>query len=130
MAWETPVTDRGEVAYCTPADLNRIDGNINYLLGTSLKTNFTSNDILTLTQWQNIVDNTILACGKYGVKYIQAPTFDMTSYNFNNVENLLLQCYDRLMLWQEQAVTNVYVQSQYDRYVNVPNDNYTRGYNY
>ena len=28
------------------------------------------------------------------------------------------------------AVTNVYVQNQYDRYVNLPNNNYTRGYNY
>ena len=34
MAWQIPVIDRGEGATCLPDDLNRIDGNINYLLGT------------------------------------------------------------------------------------------------
>jgi hypothetical protein len=130
MAWQIPVIDRGEGATCLPDDLNRIDGNINYLLGTSLKTDFNNNDILTIQQWQDIVNNTISACGKYGIKYVQEPTLDMTSYNFNNVENLLLQCYETLIKWRAQAVTNVYVQNQYDRYVNLPNNNYTRGYNY
>jgi hypothetical protein len=130
MAWQIPVIDRGEGATCLPDDLNRIDGNINYLLATSLKTDFTSNDILTVVQWQNVIDNTMVACAKYGVKCVQEPNADMTSANFNNVENLLLQCYETLQQWQEQAVTNVYVQNQYDRYVNVPGDYYTRGYNY
>ena len=130
MAWTTPVTDRGEVATCLPEDLNRICGNINYLAGTSLSTSYTSNDFLTYTQWQAIVTNTIACCNKYGIYYTQAPNNDMTSANFNNIENLLLQCYDRLNLWQQQAKSNIYVQAQYNRYAGVPSNNYVRGYNY
>lgn len=130
MAWQTPVIDRGEGAHCLPADLNRIGGNINYLIGTTLKTDFVSNDFLTLAQWNSIISNTILACNKYGVRYTQAPNTEMTSENFNNVENLLLQCNNVLELWKLQKATNVYATNQISRYANVPNNNYIRGFNY
>lgn len=130
MAWQTPVIDRGQTATCLPDDLNRICGNINYLIGTSLSTGYTSNDFLTLSQWRAITQSTIIACNKYGIYYTQAPNDAMTSENFNNVENLLLQCYERLNLWQRQANTNIYAQSQYGRYVAVPNNNHVRGFKY
>lgn len=129
MAWTTPVTDRGKGAYCLPSDLNRIDGNINYLIGTSLKTDFVSNDFLTKAQWQSVIDGTVTACNKYGIKIAEIPDFAMTSDNFNNVENLLLLCYERLLLWQKQFATNNYASSQTARYVGSTNL-YTRGFNY
>ena len=129
MAWQTPVTDRGEGAFCLPSDLNRIGGNINYLLGTSLKTDFVANDFLTLAQWRAITTNTINACNTYGIFYTEEPSDLMTAENFNNVENLLLQCYDRLELWKKQGATNIYVGGNTTRYVNVPNNNYVRGFN-
>ena len=128
MAWQTPVTDRGSTATCMPVDLNRISGNINYLAGTSLPADYTANDFLTRAQWQAIIAETIALCNKFGIKYTQAPNEDMTNTNFNNVENLLLQCYNRLMLWQKQASTNIYTGS--GRYTAVPANNYVRGYNY
>ena len=128
MAWLEPVTDRGESSWCLPSDLNRIDGNINYLIGTSLKTDFDEDDFLTVGQWEDIINNTVSACNKYGIKYTQTPTFDMTSDNFNNVENLLLMCYEMLTLWQKQRATNNYVQNQFSRYVGSVKL-YTRGFN-
>ena len=129
MAWITPIIDRGEGSFCLPSDLNRIGNNINFLLGTNLKTDFVPNDFLTADQWQSIIDKTIEACNTYGIMIIQNPTTDMTSDNFNNVENLLLLCYNALTLWQRQANTNIYVQNQYGRYVGVPSNNYVRGFN-
>ena len=128
MPWITPVTDRGETATCLPVDLNRISGNINYLAGTSLPVNYTANDFLTYAQWQAIITETIACCNKFGIMYTQVPNYEMTSTNFNNVEDLLLQCYNRLLLWQKQASTNTYTGT--GRYTAVPANNYVRGFNY
>ena len=95
-----------------------------------IKADYTENDILTLAQWQEVISSTIQLCNKYGIKYTQAPTTVMMADNINNVENLLLLCYERLLLWQKQASQNIYVQNQYGRYVNQPVNNYVRGYNY
>lgn len=59
MAWITPVTDRPSALTRTTADdMNRIAGNINYLWATDLKDDYTSDDIVTASEWDGIVDAT------------------------------------------------------------------------
>lgn len=59
MAWITPVTDRPNKSTRTTADdMNRICGNINWLWATLLGTSFTDKDIVTRTQWDEIVGYT------------------------------------------------------------------------
>lgn len=101
-----------------------------YLVVMTIKADYVENDILTSDQWREVIDGTVALCNKYGIKYTQAPDTRMTADNINNVENLLLLCYEALQLWQKQATTNVYVSSLADRYVAVPGDNYVRGFNY
>lgn len=93
MAWVIPVTDRTEGARCTPDDLNRIASDINYLQGSSLKDDFTNDDIVTLEQWTAMMNGVADCCLKYGVK-METPVSLATTYaNFNQAETYLSICY-------------------------------------
>ena len=67
MAWTEPVTDRTQTSRCTYEDMNRISGNINYLQDSALKDDYTNDDIVTLVQWQSIVQGVADCCLKYGI---------------------------------------------------------------
>lgn len=94
MAWITPVTDRTETARCTADDINRIASNINYLQGTALKDDFTSDDIVTLGRWTAMMNGVASCCLKYGV-LMETPVDTSTTYaNFNQAETYLSLCYN------------------------------------
>ena len=123
MAWITPVTDRTNTARLTAEDVNRITGNINYLIATSLKTDWTTNDFLTLTAFNEILSGTKTAALKYGVFIYTEPDTAQTWENYNNIENLLLQCKNVLDFWDAQGVAQkhlnqgIYLNAQYSNYL-------------
>lgn len=98
MAWITPVTDRTSgSAMMTYEDMNRITGNIGYLYdlcrsesitiaGSRIsKTEWTQNDIITVSDWSNLL--TCLSNARNAVGYVATdPTYLMTWDNINEVE--------------------------------------------
>ena len=123
MAWITPVTDRTNTATLAAEDVNRIAGNINYLIATSLKTDWTANDFLTITAFNEILSGTTTAALKYGVMIYTAPDMAQTWENYNNIENLLLQCKNVFDTWQAQDIAQkhlnqgIYLSGQYSNYL-------------
>lgn len=114
MAWITPVTDRTSgSAMLTYEDMNRITGNIGYLydlcqsMGITIagsrisKTEWTQNDIISVSDWSNLL--TCLGNARNAVGYIATdPTYLMTWDNINEVEKqtqavyTIINAYDNL----------------------------------
>ena len=97
MAWIEPVTDRQNSQTRTTADdMNRICGNINFLWATSLKTDFTAADIVTLAQWNAILRNTNEIADLLGI----SEAADSTLYtNLNYIESIAKAYKDLGPLW-------------------------------
>lgn len=107
MAWITPVTGRGSDARCTYADMNRIAGNINHLLGSSLPANYGQDDgstvtLVSVTAWSDILSALSSLCIAVGFADPQ-PTSLMTFDNFNYVESLTLKVKDRFDIITKNA---------------------------
>ena len=110
MAWVTPVYNRVAGARMTAADMNRICGNINYLNSTTtLKTNWTDNDIVSVTAWNTILRWLEKARTALGYKTTLKPTTAQTYQNVNNIERLTaqLKAYADLLTLQKSAIVYV-----------------------
>lgn len=124
--WQEPVTNRtsGE-ARMTVQDMNRITQNINYLRerGRSLgfvfgestdtsKTSWIYNDIISVEEWEDILQALAgLALG-VGYSYSTAPNNDMTYTNINNIESITLGVAERLRLLRSQAALAHYADTE------------------
>lgn len=119
MAWITPVTDRTSGACCTVTDMNRIAGNLDHIVteatdheiysGTGItKTTYTKNDLVWLSDWEEILD--VIEQLINGLVVTTDVTADSsTTYeNFNNVEKLILAIYDKMQLLLQQTRLNKY----------------------
>lgn len=116
MAWQEPFTDWSAGALVTPDDMNRITGNLNYLLDESrLKTNYTADDYVFLPDWEAI-------CTAYAdvAKFIGAseedypiPDADATSHNFNLVETFCADAKETVDRMRAQKLANKYVGEWY-----------------
>ena len=90
MPWVTPVTDRsGPNTRTAWWDMDRIAGNINWLLGTSLKDNYIMGaryaDIVTKAEWDDIVSYS------QQMDHFGLSITDSTLYsNLNNIEKVAL----------------------------------------
>lgn len=119
MAWITPVTDRTTGAWCTLADMNRIAGNIDYLAtelsahqlysgGTISKTTYTNNDYISVGDWEDILEVLSAMIDSLALE-ARGEADDRNTYdNYNTVEDLTLQIYERLELLLSQANNNHY----------------------
>ena len=84
----TPIYNRtSSDCRMTADDMNRICANINEICGGSLRTNWTSNDIVDETTWYQICD-LAASLGRYSI------TYDTDYYNVNNIERSLFDQYD------------------------------------
>lgn len=84
----TPVYNRtSSDTRMTAADMNRICANINEICGGSLRTNWTSNDIVDRSTWETIC-NLARSLGRYPV------TYDTDYINVNAIERSLFEQYD------------------------------------
>lgn len=91
MAWQTPKTNWSSVDNATYEDMNRICGNINYLLGEEVLTKvYTADDYVYLPEWLAIVGAFMLVQVAAGIVDPEKPTDAITSYNFNLIESVCL----------------------------------------
>lgn len=122
MAWITPKTDWSELDRCTYVDMNRIMGNLNELAGTSLKTDYNNDDIISESEWSDIVDtvNGLIVSEHYHTEDV--PTMDANAINFNIVEGLTQEIKDwiELRAKQHEAAPYAgegYIVNDYDLFV-------------
>ena len=110
MAWITPKTDWAETDFCTYSDMNRIAGNLNYLLDAStLKDDYTQNDVVTLTEWEAIIDAIETLSALYGYDYNDILNNSATAQNFANVETLTLELRNWIDLLVAQKAARAYL---------------------
>lgn len=118
MAWTTPVTDRTSGARCTITDMNRIAGNLDWLTteltahqlysgATISKTTYIANDYGSILDWENILE--VLNDLSEAVAIETGSADESTTYdNFNAVETITLEIYDRYQMILNQANANHY----------------------
>lgn len=108
MAWITPKTDWLESDRCTYSDMNRIAGNINEICNTSLKADYTQDDVVALSEVQAII--TALETKAVAVLYDPEVTLTETATadSFNAIESYTLGLKDWLDLLARQASAKVY----------------------
>lgn len=137
MAWTTPVTDRQSGAICTVTDMNRISQNIDWLAtelttyqlytgATVQKTTWTKNDYITIEDWTDILDVLDAMADALALLITGQPDAAQTYDNYNQVEDITLQIYDRLQLLLSQANLNKYA-GQPDLYSRTTPPAYTGG---
>lgn len=109
MAWITPKTDWSDIDHCTFTDANRIAGNLNELAGTSLKADYTQDDVITKTEWTDIVNTVIGLVESEGLYNVEDfPNMDATALNFNIVEGLTQDLKDWIDLKARQLDAAAY----------------------
>lgn len=86
MAWVEPKTDRGDSGTRTTAtDMNRIAGNINFLRGTTIKSDWTDADIVDSASWSAIINITNLMASEIETEHCTSST-DFA--NLNRIEQI------------------------------------------
>lgn len=109
MAWQEPYTSWADTDRCTYDDMNRIAGNVNYICGTSLKADYTQNDVITLAQWNAIITALDTLAASYDFTPADEPDTSTYSGNFNAVESYTLDLKNWIDLINAQAVARSYV---------------------
>ena len=110
MAWITPNTSWAETDRCTYADMNRIAGNINELIGDeTLKSDYTQNDIVSLTEWNAILSALDSIAEIYKFVPEETPNTTATAWNLNAVESYTLELKNWIDLINAQAAARAYV---------------------
>lgn len=100
MAWITPVTNRpNKSTRTTAADINRICNNINYLWASTLRTNFTSQDIVTRVEWDKVVNRTNEIADLLGLDQASDSTLFT---NLNYIESIALAYWNLGPLFPEE----------------------------
>lgn len=96
--WVEPYLEWSSGSLCGPADMNRISGNINYLLGVDdLKDDYDSNDYVTKSEFEKIVNYINQLLILTGLSYDNLPTMETTADNFNLIESLILDIKNRMV---------------------------------
>lgn len=125
MIWQIPRTDWSANDFVIPEDMNRISGNINYLYQQAiLKEDYTANDIVTIEQWNAIIQAIATLVKSIGLER-QSPGLQITADNFNDVEEIIAQMKERLDLIFNQVEANIYAGD--DLYPSDFTENYVRG---
>lgn len=110
MSWITPKTDWLETDRCTYADINRIAGNVNELLDVpSLKDDYIQGDVITLAEWEAILqalDDIAIAAG---YNWEDFPDATVSALNFNLVESFTLGLKDWIDIIERQQSAYVYL---------------------
>ena len=125
MAWIEPKTDWTDADFVTYQDMNRIMGNINYLLpSANLKDDYTQNDFVKAAEWAALL-NAMNILAQSMLLSLAVPGSDMTSSTFNDVESMSLMLKERQDLIFAQEVATIYAG---DGYMSAdPAENYVRG---
>lgn len=113
MAWITPKTDWSSGDNVTADDMNRICGNLNYLLDEERLTKvYTYKDYVFLTEWQAIASALGDVQTFLGME-ADTPDNQTTAYNFNLVESYCEQYKPLVDKIRAQRSANKYVGEWY-----------------
>lgn len=130
--WQEPFTSWTPNSRVTYEDMNRIAGNINYLLpSANLYDQYTASDFVTVTDWENICNALIRLITLSNVNEYFSLTWSLTSGVFNRIERITGAIYDALTIYDLQHVADNYAgddlyASSWGSYGNT--ENYVRGY--
>lgn len=95
--WIDPFTDWSSASLCTAEDMNRIGGNLNYLIGhDEIKADYTSTDFVKKEEFEKILLYINQLLIYTGLSYDELPTMESTHYNFNLIESLILEIKNRI----------------------------------
>lgn len=110
MSWQTPFTQWTQTSRVTHEDMNRIAGNINYLLpSANLKDDYTASDFVTVTEWSNLCDALIRLITLSNVdEYYSTLTYGLSHTAFNKIERITGVVYDALTVYDLQHVADNY----------------------
>ena len=109
MSWQTPFTQWTRNSRVTYTDMNRIAGNLNYLLpSANLKDDYTATDFVTVTEWNNICNALVklITLANLGLRF--SPSIILTYNLFNNIERYTGIIYNTLTLYDLQHVADNY----------------------
>lgn len=113
MAWVEPKTDWSSGDNVTADDMNRICGNLNYLLDEERLTKvYTYKDYVFLTEWQAIASALGDVQTFLGME-ADTPDNQTTAYNFNLVESYCEQYKPLVDAIRAQRSANKYVGEWY-----------------
>lgn len=123
--WIQPYTAWSELETCAYTDMNRIANNINIMAGTSLKDDYTQDDIATKQQWEDIIDALDDLIDNEGYEAEERPDMSVTAHNLNVVEGIIEGLRDWIDKKEAQHVADVYAGD--DLYAQDAGGDYVRG---
>ena len=141
--WTEPVTSRSSGSErMTYEDMNRITTNLAWLYSQCLeigvtpsgsiisKTNWIRNDIITVTEWSEILTCLTNVCD--AIQYVPAVAGNsqMAYTNINNVEKIEMDCYDILMSYEHIPNMNHYIGDRLGTYYRYAGDPMNSGGRY
>ena len=109
MAWITPKTDWLETDRCTYTDMNRIAGNVNEICETTLKANYTQDDVVTLAEWQAIISALETVALSVGYVPDETMTESVTADSYNAVEGVTLGLKEWIDILARQESAKIYL---------------------
>lgn len=109
MAWITPKTDWLETDRATYTDINRIAGNINEICETSLKDNYTQDDVVSLSEFEAFIS--ALETKAETVKYEPEEVLTVTTMadSFNALEGYTLGLKEWIDILARQQSAYIYL---------------------
>lgn len=108
MTWMEPKTDWSAADRVTSTDMNRICSNLNLLYPDgNLKDDYTDNDFVTTTQWQQILTSLQTMLAVTGIRET-IPGNEMTSETFSQVESLTLEIRNQILYLLDQTKASSY----------------------
>lgn len=95
LGWQTPKTNWTKASHVGHYDMNRIGGNLNWLLNGSteevVKETWTNDDFVTLADWKAIITAIKGLAVWVGLSDLEVPSTSVSALNFNRAENAILR---------------------------------------
>lgn len=106
IGWQEPFTGWTLGSLVSYEDMNRIGGNLNWLLNQSteesVKETWTQDDFVTLNDWKVII-GAIKALSLWAGVEVEIPTTDLSPVNFNRAESATLRLKDPVeLIWSQE----------------------------
>lgn len=106
IGWQEPFTDWTPGSLVSYEDMNRIGGNLNWLLNQSteesVKETWTQDDLVRVDDWKVII-GAIKALSLWAGVEVEIPTTALSPVNFNRAESATLRLKDPVeLIWSQE----------------------------
>ena len=102
MAWQEPYTEWSAGDSVTYEDMNRITGNLNYLLNSETLPEYGEHGVLWLTGWNSILAAVEQVRRDLGMEQAEI-TNETTAVNFSELETFIYEAYLKRSELERQA---------------------------